>query len=538
MGKDVEEATLTAKFNFADADDETYLFKFEPSLKGPASRIHEHVPINLELLSQLTDRFYPDYQLLTAISGEAGIDIAQDNNLELILLDILMPGLDGYETCKILKKSAKTKHIPVIMVSALGNNSSARTKGLNAGADSFISKPFDQSELKAQISVALRIKHAENLLRKRNEKLELDIKNQSSEFTQKEERYTQISEHAKEFYWEIDKFGIFSYVSPVVEQTLNISSLDIIGKKNYIDLFQLEKLNNKEKVTGKNKFRDIEICITKASEQYWLSISGFPIFNNKGEYESMRGICYDITRRKKAELKLKENLKEIQQYQSKLKKLNIEITLIEEKEKRRIAENLHDSLGQTLSLAYLTLSSISVESTIDYIKDTIKTSLNLLSKAISESRTLTYDLSPPILYELGLLPAINWKLEQFKKETGYKINFTNSSNKIVLSKEYNILLYRAVGELLANIHKHAKCTIVDIKIFANNNSFQISIEDNGVGFDDNILEMPNNHNVGFGLISITERIQNINGIFTIQSKIGEGTKAHITIELGEDISKV
>ncbi len=493
--------------------------------------------INLELLTQLADRFYPEYKLLTAISGEAGIDIAQNNNLELILLDILMPGLNGYETCKILKKSAKTKHIPVIMVSALGNNSTERTKGLNAGADSFISKPFDQSELKAQINVALRIKQAENLLRKRNEKLELDIKNQSSEFTQKEERYTQISEHAREFYWEIDKFGIFSYVSPVVEQTLNISSFDIIGKKNYIDLFQLEKLNNKEKVTGKNKFRDIEICVTKDSEEYWLSISGFPIFNNKGEYESMRGICYDITRRKKAELKLKENLKEIQQYQSKLKKLNIEITLIEEKEKRRIAENLHDSLGQTLSLAYLTLSSISVESTIDYIKDIIKTSLELLSKAISESRTLTYDLSPPILYELGLVPAINWKLEQLKKETNYEINFTNSSNKIVLSKEYNILLYRAVGELLANIHKHAKCSVVDIKIFANRNSFQILIEDNGVGFDDKILKMPNNHNVGFGLISITERIQNINGNFTIQSKIGEGTKANITIELSEGILK-
>ncbi len=495
--------------------------------------------INLELLSQLVNKFYPDYQMLKAISGEAGIKIANDSNPDIILLDILMPGLDGYETCKILKKSIKTKHIPIIMVSALGNNSSARTKGLNVGADSFISKPFDQSELQAQINVALRIKRAEDLLRKRNEKLELDIKIQSSEFTQKEERYTQISEHAKEFYWEIDKYGIFSYVSPVVEQTLNISSLDIIGKMNFIDLFQINKISNKEereKVTGKNKFRDIEICITKASQEYWLSISGFPTFNNKGGYETTRGICYDITRRKKAEIKLKENLKEIQNYQLKLKKLNIELTLIEEKEKRRIAENLHDSLGQTLSLAYLTLTSISGEDMPDGLKSTINTSLELLGKAISESRTLTYDLSPPILYELGLVPAIKWKLEQLQKVRNYVINFSDSSNNIILPKEYNILLYRVVGELLTNIQKHAKCSVVDIKVFANNKILQIIIEDNGVGFDDKILKMPYN-NVGFGLVSIVERIQNINGKFTIQSKVGEGTKANITIELDKSIVK-
>ncbi len=493
--------------------------------------------INLELLSQLIKTFYPEYQLLKALSGEEGIVIAKNNNPELILLDILMPGLDGYETCKILKKSAKTKHIPVIMVSALGNNSSARTKGLNAGADSFISKPFEQSELKAQINVALRIKSAENILRRRNEKLEFDIKNQLSEFTQKEERYTQISEHAREFYWETDKLGVFTYVSPVVEQTLNISPFDIVGKMNFTDLFQIEKSNNIEKVISKNKFHDIEICITKAPKEYWLSISGFPIFNKEGVYESMRGICYDITRRKIAEKKLQEKLQEIQDYQLELKKLNLEITLIEEKEKRRIAENLHDSLGQTLSLAYLTLSSISVESTTDHLKDTIKRSLELLSKAISESRTLTYDLSPPILYEFGLVPAIRWKLDQLKKETNYIINFSDLSKKNILSKEYSILLYRVVGELLVNIRKHAKCSTIDVKIISNNNKFQILIEDNGVGFDNKIMKIPYNDNIGFGLINITERIKNINGKFTIQSKIGEGTIANIIIDLGKGIQK-
>ena len=114
--------------------------------------------INLELLSQIIKLYYPDYLFIGALSGQEGYEIAQKENPDLILLDIMMPDLDGYETCELLKQNNKTKQIPIIMVSALGRDSAERTKGLNVGADSFISKPFDQVELKAQINVALRIK--------------------------------------------------------------------------------------------------------------------------------------------------------------------------------------------------------------------------------------------------------------------------------------------------------------------------------------------------------------------------------------------
>jgi two-component system sensor histidine kinase/response regulator len=232
-----------------------------------------------------------------------------------------------------------------------------------------------------------------------------------------------------------------------------------------------------------------------------------------------------------------ENFQEIQKYQLKLKRLNTEITLVEENEKRRIAENLHDSLGQTLSLAFMTLSSINKESSKEKIIDTIQTSSELLDKAISESRTLTYDLSPPILYELGLVPAIKWRLDQYKEKTNSLVNLSDSSGNILLSKAYNIFLYRAVGELLTNIQKHAKCTLVDIKLSTNDNKFKIIIKDNGVGFSKNkVLETPSNIG-GFGLISIEERIQNLNGIFKIESKLGVGTKATIIIPLNEMLFK-
>ena len=114
--------------------------------------------INLELLAQIIKMYYPDFTFISAETGEEGIRIAKQENPVLILLDIMMPGLNGYDTCTLLKNDPQTKQIPIIMISALGRDSAERTKGLNAGADAFISKPFDQVELKAQINVALRIK--------------------------------------------------------------------------------------------------------------------------------------------------------------------------------------------------------------------------------------------------------------------------------------------------------------------------------------------------------------------------------------------
>src|SRR5690606_3009554 len=201
--------------------------------------------INLVLLNQIIKLYYTDFIYLQATSGKEGIELAIKERPEIILLDILMPEMDGYEVCGHLKNNQATRHIPILMISALGQNPIERTKGLNAGADAFISKPFSQDELRAQIDVVLRIKKAEDLLRKRNESLEVLIKDQTTKHLQSEERYLQISEHALEFYWEVDSSGIFTYVSPVIEKILAEKPDDIIGETNFVTLFQLE--SDKEK---------------------------------------------------------------------------------------------------------------------------------------------------------------------------------------------------------------------------------------------------------------------------------------------------
>lgn len=332
--------------------------------------------INLDLLEQIIHVFYPQFNFLGVKSGEEAISVAITNQPDLILLDIMMPGLDGYETCKQIKKNPQTKHIPVIMVSALGHDSTERIKGLDAGADSFLSKPFDKVELRAQINVALRIKN----------------------------------------------------------------------------------------------------------------------------------------------------------YQEKLRKLNSELTLVEERERRRIAENLHDSLGQTLSLAFLNLTSVNTNDCNSKVKNTIDFTTKLLDKAIKESRTLTYDLSPPILYELGFFSALEWKLEQFEKENQIKTKLRIEKDKDSLRKESQIFLYRIFGELLTNIVKHANATEVEVQVFSEDELFRMIVKDNGIGIEKDLPRNSATNSSGFGLFSITERLESINGTFNIGPN-EDGTIAEIILPL-------
>ncbi len=484
--------------------------------------------LNLKLLFQIVKKYYPEFQFLKASNGISGLEIAREEIPEIILLDILMPGLNGYEVCEILKNDSITSHIPVLMISALGNNSEERTKGLNVGADAFVSKPFAVSELQAQINVVLRMKSVEDLLRKRNKSLEFSIKAETSRYLREEERTIQISEHARQFYWETDNKGEIVYVSPVIKSILKINPLDIMGKISFAQLFQTDKKNSHIQLTQNAAIKEAEIELKAGKSKLWLTFSSFPFFAENGIYAGTRGICFDITKRKIADLALLKNMKRIQQYQKLLKNFNIEITKIEERERRRIAENMHDSLGQTLSLAFLKLSSIDNHEFETEVRKKIDEIYFLLTKAINESRVLTYDLSPPILYELGLTSTFKWRLEQIKTMNNIVTKIVGEEINITINKEIAIFVYRIVNELLQNVLKHAQATEIILEIAEKKNKYLISVKDNGIGFKKDKLgkrEKPD----GFGLISIKERLESFKGHMYIKSEPGVGTSTTIEI---------
>ncbi len=143
---------------------------------------------NLISISALLKNVIPNCVVITASSGTEGITKARVELPDTILLDVKMPGMDGYEVCKQLKADEQTKHIPVIMVTAIRTDTRSHVKGLEIGADVFLSKPIGEAELTAQVNVMLRIKKTEDVLRQEKAALEQRIAERTAELVRKNDQ--------------------------------------------------------------------------------------------------------------------------------------------------------------------------------------------------------------------------------------------------------------------------------------------------------------------------------------------------------------
>lgn len=200
----------------------------------------------------------------------------------------------------------------------------------------------------------------------------------------------------------------------------------------------------------------------------------------------------------------------------------------EEKERRQLASNLHDNVTQTLALSLIKLKTLreSLSSTIyveplDEISDIIKQTLDNI-------RAMTFDLSPPDLYELGLPSALESLCERFRDK--YRLTIYFSSDKRVgrLNDETSVLIFRAVQELLFNIIKHANANIARVSLEKDMDFIKVNVSDDGVGFAPSAINNKGIH-MGFGILSISERLKGIGGQMNIKSRHGFGTHISITI---------
>jgi len=233
----------------------------------------------------------------------------------------------------------------------------------------------------------------------------------------------------------------------------------------------------------------------------------------------------DVTERK-----LYEN--ELKTYQEKLKALNTELTLFEEREKRRLAINLHDHFSQLLAISKMRLTELINSKDFSKEKGQLSEIREYIEKALNNSRKLTYELSPPVLYELGLIHAMRWYIENESDSHGFEYSFKCKFKAIKLPENAQIILFRVFCELVTNIIKHANASHVTINVAKNDGFLQLNVADNGKGFNvkKNLIQTSS-----FGLFSIKERIEYLNGQFEIDSSPESGTYVTIIIPINNGV---
>jgi PAS domain S-box-containing protein len=238
----------------------------------------------------------------------------------------------------------------------------------------------------------------------------------------------------------------------------------------------------------------------------------------------MMGTVQDMTEIKQAEERILAD-------QAALRSLTSELQLAEERERRRIAGDLHDSIGQILALSKWELVRLQKSASAE-----TAASLNEVAKqldiAVKQARTLSFDLSPSVLYDLGFEVALEDLAERFTRERKIKCEFRSTAGREPLPDAVKVLLYRSVRELLINVAKHANATVVRILVDKIDNNLHITVEDNGDGFDVSVFNGQSRRPKGFGVLSIQERLRHIGGHFEIQSGNGSGTKVTLVAPTG------
>jgi PAS domain S-box-containing protein len=204
----------------------------------------------------------------------------------------------------------------------------------------------------------------------------------------------------------------------------------------------------------------------------------------------------------------------------------------EEQERRRIATDLHDRIIQTLVYANMKLSEFSESIQDTNACKTIDEISGYVQQTIRDLRTLTFELSPPVLYELGFVPAIRWLVHQFMEKHKLVIEFREEHVPGDLHKDVCIVIFQALRELLNNVVKHANARCVTLKMYGGSDVFKIVMEDDGIGFDPDQVHLNIDDNSGYGIFNIRERLGFLKGGMAIGSRPGGGTRIELTVPIG------
>jgi len=360
------------------------------------------------------------YKVREARTGSEALALARENPA-LITLDINLPDISGFEVCRRLKQSPETAHIPVLHISASFVRAEHRIRGLEGGADAYLTEPIDSEELLATARTLIRVRQAEKEAR----------------------RQAQEAEAVK---------------------------------------------------------------------------------------EQLRTVNQDL------ELRVRERTVELRRRNCEIQELSRRLLRAQDRERRRLARELHDSTGQLL--VTLTVNLALLKSEVETVNPRIEQLIGEVNSTAQEInrqlRTLSYLLHPPLLDEAGLVSALKWYIDGFTRRSDIKVTLNIPANLERYTPDMEITIFRIIQESLTNIHRHSGSKTAQVRITHDSEQVRLEIGDQGKGIQDgeNASETLSAARPGVGILGMQERVRQFGGTFDFTSS-ALGTLTVVTLPIPE-----
>jgi len=440
--------------------------------------------------------FRRDFEIFTATSGQEGLDVLEQNSIEVVIADQRMPQQTGVEFFALLKEKYSN---PMRILLTGYTDIQAVIDSINKGSVyRYITKPWDADELRLTIEDAFQI---------------YELKEQNAKLNHK---------YQKVFTESTDPIILFDASGRIIECNRATWAFlkqgeDELHHKSFYSLIQNKEHARQilDKIESEGNLKDFECDIKlKGGELKRCLVSVNSINNAYDEASNFQAIVKDITGR------------------SRLHKLLMQTVIdTQEKERERISRDLHDSLGQSLAaiklhMEVLQINNLSNDETTSKEMDIIG---ELLQSSIRDLRRICFSTLPPVLYDYGLKEAVGELCMRTTTEQ-FKIDFNCDEIGEVTSKTLEIAIFRIIQEFINNSIKHAEANLVNIDVVKNEEQIDIELKDNGVGFDLKHVEKYSGH----GLRNIKTRIESFDGDVMFDSTLGEGTKYKICIPINNN----
>jgi len=421
------------------------------------------------------------YQLAFAANGTEALQQAAAIQPDLILLDVMMPELDGFEVCRRLRADPVLGEVPIILLTALDDRT-ARLRGIEAGADDFVSKPFDRIELRARVQTIMRLNRYRRLLIERS-------------------KLARVIEFAPDGMLIIDQEGVIVLANPAIVQMLDArSSADLLGMHitHLLSPDQRDacRASLARVLAGGGAVR-VESTLASPRRQY-VPIEMHIGYLSWNDQPAAQIIARDITERKQAELL--------------------------EEERRLIAYELHDGLAQMVISTHQHLQAFAARHRPRAQPTRIELDrvLDLARRSVTEIRRVIAGLRPTALDDFGLVTALQMHVAALQAD-GWAISYQHSLGTTRLPPMIETVLYRVAQEALTNVRKHAQTTRVAVTITQDAERLRLDVQDWGCGFEPAQVLAGAGLGERIGLRGMRERVALMGGHWSVRSSPGNGT---------------
>jgi PAS domain S-box-containing protein len=488
--------------------------------------------------------------LIKATSAKQALEILLKTEIAVVLMDVSMPELDGFQLAAMIREHPRFQKTAIIFISAVHLTDLDQLRGYEHGAVDYISVPVVQELLRAKVRVFADLHRKTRQLETLNRELEQRVTERTDELARKAELLQQLNTELISKNLELDAIVhtapdiIFSRQANGARDYISDRFYDYTGAPagsgsgfGWIDYVDPQ---DKESAMGK-WLRSVELGTnyeseyrlrSKAGEYRWFRARAVPIRDDNGQIVKWYGTCSDIHDSKVLEQSIRDNAAELERMvdsrTDELRRLSVRLMTMQDQERRRIARDLHDGLGQELAVAKMVIDKMTLQRPISSADDGWSQASAIIERAIQQVRTMSHLLHPPLLDEVGLLSALSWFVEGLAKRSGIEVSLEVAPKDFPrLSSDVETAVFRIVQEALTNVFRHSGARKVWITLSQKAKQITVVVKDDGKGINQGIAELRPD-SVGVGIGGMRQRAKEFGGDVRL-SNANPGTLVELTI---------